>query len=320
MLAHTFHLLVVVPDDSIRNWKTTCSVQLNNIFLGFTTCKKANAKMCRETQTYCKRDSPPVYERKTVRFSEEENTTHLILNRAEMTMEEFLTSFFTVEEYAAMRLRDKMIARYRCSSGACQELGLESRSDRFLRKQRINECCVSVLLEQELQNTTEESKQTSIAEALRGYSIQSAKLAFHRAYKNAIQVHNVCQWVSHDVKDDVDPRDRPSSPTSTTDLLHCDHESQLDVDQIILSEKWIDFIPPQSLMPSRQLPHAFSMPYYQSGEFAGVPPAISMVDSAAGPIHYYHPLPHCPWVELWAHQQAHHVAHGPIHHTHWYIA
>jgi len=165
----------------------------------------------------------------------------------EMTYEEYVTSFFTEEEYAAMRLRNKMMTRCRSSipNGVDDDdFAYESRRDRIYRKRRVQESRVNVLLEQELQNSTNRNNPANLAEVLRGYSVQSAKLAFCRAYDNAIEVHDTCQWVGCDIQEGVDPMDRPSSPTSTIDPLPYDYcMSKSSNDDPRLDVEMVDFLP-----------------------------------------------------------------------------
>lgn len=286
--------------------------------------------MYRQSHSYCERDSPPFCDdEKRVHFNEKDNLIHTVTSRLEFTAEEHLASFYTEEEYAAMRLRDKIIARCRGLGNGDkenEELGLESRRDRFLRKQRINECSVSVLLEQELQRTVMENDRTGIAEVLREFSVMSAKLAFRRAHENAIQVQNTYQWVCNDVNDHIEIRDRPSSPTSTADILKYDCHFQSDSNKEGLEEKATDYFAPNSYrIPPRNemvtLPLSYSASIHNTDNTGSNTSPVSSVIHSPGPIDHFHLFPRYPWEERWIHQHSqHHNAEGPIHHTHWYLA
>lgn len=282
--------------------------------------------------------------RKGVRFNDVGNKIYQVIHRMEISSEEHLAAFFTPEEYATMRLRDRIATRYPVQGGTTKyELGLESRRDRFLRRKRINECCLSVLLEQELQNTTTRNDSTALADVLRPFSIQSAKLAYWRAYNNAMQVHHDHEPESPCASDDEngndhrdkdsargEPRDRAASPTSAIDLTSCDCESPVKAMEIdpVVEDRVVDFLPPRTLMSrppwSPVLTVNEMMPHHVAGRYGYTPsPVVPLVDPlTVRSIHYYHPLPQFPWMERWTHQFSSTTnAPEPIHPPmHWYLA
>ena len=277
---------------------------------------------------------------KMVSFNDVGNKVHHVIHRMEISSEEHLAAFFTPEEYATMRLRDRIATRDEGLGGRkSYELGLESRRDRFLRRRRINECCLSVLLEQELQNVAIRNDSTAIADVLRPFSMQSAKLAFWRAYKNAVQVHHdpesesQCEWEDDNGNDhhhdkecerEEEPTDRAASPTSAIELPSwCNCESPvkaMDIDPVVEEDKMVvDFLPPRTVMSRPKSSPVLNevIPHHPVTEI-GLP----MVDPLnVGPVHYYHPLPQFPWMERWIHQfSPAKNAPEPIHTMHWYLA
>ena len=77
------------------------------------------------------------------------------------------------------------------------DLGLESKEQRSIRRKRIHDAQMSVMLEQELQRDTNESDVNYIAEVCKRYTQESSNLAYHRALNNAAQVQNDVVAIGH---------------------------------------------------------------------------------------------------------------------------
>lgn len=191
-------------------------------------CRETNPKVFPHHQQSCSTSrialvSPLKREKNNVQIVEENNQIQFIACRSELSAEEKLASFFSDAEYAAFRQREKDLSREIAIEQTIKpqpwvklEIGLQSRHDKYLRRQRINECIISVLLEQELHELAEESiDPTRIAFIVHGYSFLSAKLAYDRAYENALQVGQQRPWPTIPSSRSRHPSTpRPASPTS----------------------------------------------------------------------------------------------------------
>jgi hypothetical protein len=135
--------------------------------------------------------------KKSVQFVEQNNTVHYINHRCELTPDEHLSCFFVPSEYTAMRQREHALSRSCDPRLTEHETGLESRRDRSGRRRRIDECVMSVLLEQELRELEgEPMDDLCLARIAQGYSSQSVRLAHSRGFQNAIQVRRERIWPS----------------------------------------------------------------------------------------------------------------------------
>lgn len=137
--------------------------------------------------------------KKTVRFKENVEQVFEILHRSDLTQQEYEAANFTEGEYLQIRAREKTLARRLAASGTVfdlgeADLGLETREGKFYRRQRVHECCMSVLLEQELLRETTGCNPEGLAEVYAEYSVYASKLAHDRAYQNTLQVEQV-SWM-----------------------------------------------------------------------------------------------------------------------------
>ena len=306
--------------------------------------------MCRETSCQeCWRDSPPVQVSKTVRFNEAENKELVVMNRQEWTRAERFTCFFSEEEYIAIRQCEKTLARHLALVGSVaslgeDDLGLETRSAKTTRRQRMKECILSVLLEQELQNETDQGCGDDLAEVMFEYSSYSTQLACNRAYDNAIQVQKNCVPNSIPANDESkDIIDCPISPTSTIEPFTYDNhatcascplneqaqkrqgndqevwpekeDERVSMQEDEVDQRKIEFQPPFSWMKMRVPPPPPPAP----ARVTQHPPPI--MDPTARAIHYYYPMRPHPWEERWSHPYSQEQnASGPLSHSRWYIA
>jgi hypothetical protein len=127
---------------------------------------------------------------KSVHIVEQNNRVHYINGRSELTHEEHRSCFFMDAEYSAIRQRENELSRILDPQPAEPEVGLESRREKRMRRQRINECVMSVMLEQELRELEGAPMDPLfLARLVVSYSCHSAKLAYTRALENAVQVH-----------------------------------------------------------------------------------------------------------------------------------
>lgn len=184
--------------------------------------------MYRETNIYCRRESPPPpLCSKIVRFEEAENQVHVVLNRDEMTRDEHSACFFTDNEYNAIRQRERTLARNLAKTGSLKgleedALGLDTRRKKEYRRERMKECCMRVILEQDLQIEFSGCHDADgIARVLLEYSSYSSQLAYNRAYDNAIQVQETkCSSNTEEIGiSNANTIDRPNSPRSTVEPL-----------------------------------------------------------------------------------------------------
>lgn len=302
------------------------------------------------------RDSPPSSVAKAVRFDDEGIQIFEVINRTEITREERVASFFTDDEYNAMRLRDRAMATQlaRRSSRSISsleedELGLETRRNRCIRRQRMNECSMSVLLEQELLQVQEkeENSHEHIADVVRDYSTHSAKLAYNRAHLNALQVHKyLSEGTSQGHFERHNFMDGPISPRSTTDPLMDDFDAPCEYyypckppsqPSLLPEEKEEDnntSMQEDILEPLKMMmvvedflpPHPVMMPPpppSQTLSYCPPPPPPPTTEEIV--MHRYHllssPPKQHPWEERWAHQYSQtQNAKSPIHMMCWYIA
>jgi hypothetical protein len=129
--------------------------------------------------------------KKCVRIVESFNQLHFIDSRTTMTREEHRSCFFSDAEYAAMRQRDNELSRNLDDARdlVVPEIGLESRRDKNKRRRRMDECLMSVMLEQELRELDRDPiDPLFLARLVLGYSSHSTKLAHSRARENEVQV------------------------------------------------------------------------------------------------------------------------------------
>ena len=128
--------------------------------------------------------------KKSVQIVEHFNQIYFMDCRSDLTREERHSCFFNDTDYAAMRQRDNVLSRNLDDSREVEpEIGLESRRDKNKRRRRMDECLMSVMLEQELRELDREPIDPMLlARLVLGYSSHSTKLAYDRAVENEVQV------------------------------------------------------------------------------------------------------------------------------------
>jgi len=128
--------------------------------------------------------------KKSVQIVEQFNRVYFIDPRSEFSEHERRSSFFIDVEYAAMRKREVALSREVDTEDPDREVGLESRREKGFRRRRIDDCIMSVLLEQELRGLKGQPMDPiCLARLVVGYSQESSKLAFNRAIQNAAEIH-----------------------------------------------------------------------------------------------------------------------------------
>eukprot|EP00536_Pseudo-nitzschia_multiseries_P009075 jgi/Psemu1/22270/gm1.22270_g len=143
-----------------------------------------------------------------------DTTSILWIESAEdMSDEEIEASYYNTRDYLCFRTREKRISRHFSGWGFMKGsknddmLGVETRMQRFHRRQRSKNAIFAVILEQELRqeaardsssfSCTEEEDDEIIARAYQQYTGEGTRLARERAKANAAQVKRLSSSSKH---------------------------------------------------------------------------------------------------------------------------